>query len=87
MNSIVVITVVACLIFLLLVFGASLKPLRLLGHGLIKLMIGAVFLFLLNMVGTYLNLHIPINLATVTICGFLGIPGIAALVAIEQFIL
>lgn len=87
MNSIVVISFVACLIFLLLLFGASLKPLKWIGQALIKLMMGALLLFFLNVIGSHFSIHIPINFVTVAISGFLGIPGLFALVALDQIIL
>lgn len=87
MDSTIVISLVACLIFFLLLFGTPLKPLRLIGQGMIKIMIGALLLFFLNVIGGHLNIHIPINFVTVAVSGFLGIPGLAALVAIDQIIL
>ncbi|MFA8439008.1 pro-sigmaK processing inhibitor BofA family protein [Pueribacillus sp. YX66] len=87
MDSIVVISIVACLIVFLLLFGAPMKPLRFIGQGFIKLMIGALLLFFLNVIGGQFHVHIPINLVTVSVSGFLGIPGLAALVAIDQIIL
>lgn len=87
MNSVVVISIVACCIFLLLLFGASVKPLKWIGQACIKLMIGALLLFFFNMIGSHFSLHIPINFVTATVSGFLGIPGLAALIAIDQLIL
>ncbi len=87
MDSAVIISLLACLIVLLLLFGAPLKPLRLVGQGLIKLMFGALLLFFLNVIGENFSVHVPINLATAAVSGFLGIPGIAALIAIDQIIL
>lgn len=87
MNSFVVISVVACCILLLLLFGASVKPLKWIGHACVKLIVGALFLFFFNMIGSHFSLHIPINFVTVAVSGFLGIPGLASLVAIDQWIL
>ncbi|MGM7703818.1 pro-sigmaK processing inhibitor BofA family protein [Pseudalkalibacillus sp. Hm43] len=82
-----VFAIVCGLIVLLLVIGAPLKPLRWVGQAAVKLVIGALLLFFLNAFGTAINLHIPINLATASVSGFLGIPGLLALVAIQKFIL
>lgn len=87
MELLLPVLLVGGLIFLLLVMGAPIKPLRFLGQSIIKVMIGALFLFFLNSVGTYVNIHIPINLVTATVSGFLGLPGLAALLAIDYFIL
>ncbi|ANB57167.1 sigma-K factor-processing regulatory protein BofA [Anoxybacillus sp. B7M1] len=82
-----VITLFFCAIVLLLFVGTPLKPIRFFGYGAIKLMIGALFLFVLNAIGTSFNIHVPINLLTSFISGFLGIPGVAALVIIQKYIL
>ena len=87
MDSIVIISAFLVLIFFVLFIGAPVKLLRLLGQGAIKIMIGALFLFFLNAFGTAVNIHIPINVATASVSGFLGLPGVAALVAIDQLIL
>ncbi|MBB6447950.1 pro-sigmaK processing inhibitor BofA family protein [Bacillus benzoevorans] len=87
MEPIVVISVLGAVILLLLVIGAPIKPIHFLGQGVIKLLIGALFLFFLNLLGNQFGVHIPINLATSAISGFLGIPGMFALVAIDMWII
>ncbi|QOR66686.1 pro-sigmaK processing inhibitor BofA family protein [Cytobacillus suaedae] len=87
MEPIVVISILGGLILLVLFMGAPMRPVRFIGQGLVKIMIGALLLFFLNAFGTTLGLNIPINLVTSTISGFLGVPGIAALVIIDTFIL
>jgi inhibitor of the pro-sigma K processing machinery len=78
--------IIGGLILLLLVVGAPLKPIRLIGQGLIKIVIGAVFLFFLNELGNQAGIHVPINIVTAAIGGFLGIPGVAALAAIDYWV-
>ncbi|MBD8071523.1 pro-sigmaK processing inhibitor BofA family protein [Bacillus sp. PS06] len=87
MEPIIVISIVGVLVLLLLLVGAPIKPIRLIGQGVVKIMIGALLLFFLNAFGSTLGLHVPINLVTSTISGLLGLPGLAALVVIERFIL
>ncbi len=72
--------------FLLLMIGMPMKPFRFLGKAAVKMLIGALFLFFLNTFGTAVGLHVPINLATAAISGFLGIPGVIALAAIAHYI-
>ncbi|WP_053217674.1 pro-sigmaK processing inhibitor BofA family protein [Virgibacillus senegalensis] len=86
MNSAVIITSMVVLIALLLVLGAPIKPLRFLAQGSVKLVIGVLFLFFFNVFGASIGLHLPINLYTALITGFLGIPGLASLAAIHLFI-
>lgn len=87
MEPIVVISVLGGLILILLFSGAPLKPVRFVGQAAIKLLIGALFLFFLNAAGSRFGIHVPINFATSTVSGFLGIPGLCALVAIETWVM
>lgn len=87
MQPIYVIVLIGGLILLLLFIGAPLKPIRWIGGAVVKLLIGALLLFFLNLFGTSINLHIPINLVTTLVSGFLGIPGLCALVAIQYVFL
>jgi inhibitor of the pro-sigma K processing machinery len=82
----VVIMLLLAFIVILLFVGTPLKPVRFIGYGTIKLVTGALFLFVLNAIGSSFNLHIPINVLTSSVSGFLGIPGIAALIVIEKYI-
>ncbi len=65
-----------------------------LGWGLLKKALAKATMLLLNGVAgllilwflnTYLCLGIPINIATVLVCGLFGIPGIGALVVLYFF--
>lgn len=87
MDSTVVISSIAVLIVLLLIAGAPMKPMRFVAQGAVKLVIGALFLFFLNVFGASFGLHVPINIYTALISGFLGIPGLASLVGIQLMLL
>lgn len=87
MEPIIVISILGGLILLLLFVGAPLKPVRYVGQGVVKLLIGALFLFFLNAFGNQFGIHVPINLVTSAVSGFLGIPGMFALVAIEMWVI
>ncbi|MEJ9233154.1 pro-sigmaK processing inhibitor BofA family protein [Peribacillus butanolivorans] len=87
MEPVVFVAVVGGLILMLLIIGAPIKPIRFLGQGVIKIIIGAVFLFFLNALGNQAGIHVPINLATSAVAGLLGIPGVAALAAIGYWII
>lgn len=87
MDPIIIVTLLGGVIFLLLVLGAPIKPFRLVGQGMIRLIIGALFLFFLNAFGSFFDYHIPINLATASVSGFLGIPGLLVLIAVDIFVL
>ncbi|MCQ2010653.1 pro-sigmaK processing inhibitor BofA family protein [Sporolactobacillus sp. STSJ-5] len=63
--------------------GASFHPVKWIGKLAVRLVVGALLLFLLNVIGESFSMHIPINLATSAVSGLLGLPGIAALVIIK----
>ena len=87
MDPVVVISILGGLILLLLFIGAPTKPLRFFGQAAVKILIGAIFLFFLNAFGNSFGVYVPINIATATISGLLGIPGVVALVAIQTWII
>ncbi|MDZ5609705.1 pro-sigmaK processing inhibitor BofA family protein [Bacillus pseudomycoides] len=87
MNSTLIIGGILTLVFILLIFGVSMKPVQFIGKLFVKVMIGVVFLFAVNVLGTYFGFHIPINIGTASISSFLGIPGICALVIIKLYIM
>ncbi|WP_047980692.1 pro-sigmaK processing inhibitor BofA family protein [Ornithinibacillus contaminans] len=87
MNSTIVISIMVAVIVLLLFVGSSFKPMRFLVSGVVKLGIGILFLFFFNVIGGSFGLHIPINLFTAVISGFLGLFGVASLAAIHMIIL
>jgi inhibitor of the pro-sigma K processing machinery len=87
MEPIVIISIIGALILLLLFIGTPLKPIQFAGQGIIKIMIGALLLFFLNAVGNQFGLNVPINFVTSAVSGFLGIPGLCALVVIQTWVL
>ncbi len=87
MDPKLIIGLFALCIVLLLFVGAPLKPMRWIGQGLIKIAIGALLLFFLNTFGSPIDLHVPINPGTAIVTGFLGVPGLVALAAIELIII
>ncbi|MBO0995515.1 pro-sigmaK processing inhibitor BofA family protein [Bacillus sp. SD088] len=86
MSPIIVISIVAGVILLLVVVGLPTKVFRWMGLSLMKLLIGALFLFFLNAIGNQFGLAVPINFITSAISGFLGLPGVAALAIIQLWI-
>lgn len=87
LDPIVIISILAGAILLLLFIGAPIKPISWIGQGMIRILVGALFLFFINAFGTMIGFHIPINIATASVSGILGIPGIIALIAIKQFLI
>lgn len=59
-------------------------PLKILTKLLINGIIGGVILVVLNYFGDYVGLNIPINLFSALTAGFLGLPGIVLLIALQM---
>ena len=58
-------------------------PLKVLWKLIINAILGAVILFLFNLVGGFLNLSIQINALNALITGVLGIPGVILLLILQ----
>jgi len=56
---------------------------RWLGYLGLNVVLAAFLLYLINLAGAQVNLHIPINIPTVTAVGVFGIPGVLLLVALK----
>ncbi|WP_369901560.1 pro-sigmaK processing inhibitor BofA family protein [Bacillus manliponensis] len=87
MNHTIVIGGILTLIVCLLLFGARIKPIRFIGMVFVKLAIGALLLFVVNMVGIQFDFHLPINVGTTVVSGLLGLPGLFALIIIKLYII
>lgn len=75
---------VAFILFLILVSTRILvKPLRLLVRLLFNGVVGLIMLAVFNFVGGLLNFAVPVNIVTVIIAGFLGIPGLILLIILQ----
>ncbi|MFT8312563.1 MAG: pro-sigmaK processing inhibitor BofA family protein [Sporolactobacillus sp.] len=82
-NYIYIIVGIIILFLVVMAAGASFHPVKWIGKLAVRLVVGALLLFLLNVIGESFSMHIPINLATSAVSGLLGLPGIAALVIIK----
>lgn len=70
--------------FLIWIIGkVLLKPIKLVVKLLYNSIIGLVLLLVLNFVGGYIGITIAINLVTVLVAGFLGVPGIILLMILQ----
>jgi len=60
---------------------------RFIGQSAIRVTIGILFLFFVNVFGASIGLHIPINIFTVLISSILGLFGVISLACIHLFLL
>ncbi|GGN57907.1 pro-sigmaK processing inhibitor BofA family protein [Oceanobacillus indicireducens] len=87
MSSTLIIVIMISVIVLLLTIGAPVKPMKIIGQGSVKLVIGVLLIFFVNVFGANFGIHVPINLFTALVSGLLGLFGVGSLVALHVFIL
>jgi len=71
------------LVILYLVAQVFMKPIKLLWKLLFNSAVGLILLLVVNYIGGYFHFSLPINIITVLIAGFLGLPGILLLVCFQ----
>lgn len=71
------------LVILYIVAQVFLKPIKLLWKLILNSAIGLVLLLVVNYIGAFFSFKIAINIITVLIAGFLGIPGILLLICFQ----
>ena len=79
--------VIAGLLLLVVIFFAFkliMKPAALLGKLIINSLIGLVLLLVVNYFGARFGIVLPVNIITILIAGFLGIPGIILLICFKM---
>ncbi len=52
------------------------KLLKTIKQAIISLLFATIFIYLFNIAGVNFNMHIPINIWTITIVAFLRVPGV-----------
>jgi inhibitor of the pro-sigma K processing machinery len=72
------------LLFVLYLLGSILlKPLKLIFKLVVNSLLGVVLLWVFNFIGAIFNFFIPLNVVTVLIAGFLGLPGLILLIVLN----
>ena len=86
MDTNTIITYLACIIFLF-VFG------RLFAVPIIKILklvinsgLGALLIYIINLVGGFFSFHIGLNVITAIFVGLLGMPGALLLIVLKVFL-
>ncbi|MGI6422124.1 MAG: pro-sigmaK processing inhibitor BofA family protein [Syntrophomonadaceae bacterium] len=82
----VVIAALFTLVILYFIAQLFLKPIKLLWKVVFNSAVGLIILLLINVVGASFSFMIPVNLITVLIAGFLGIPGVLLLICFQLFV-
>lgn len=79
----IVIAAVVLLVVLFFIGQVLVKPIKLLWKLLLNSLIGLLLLLAVNYLGAYYDFSLPINVITVLIAGFLGIPGVFLLICLQ----
>lgn len=86
-----IINVIMAALFLLvivyLVAQVFLKPIKLLWKVLFNSAVGLILLLVVNYIAGYFDFSLPINIITVLIAGFLGLPGILLLICFQLLVM
>ncbi|MGE5390379.1 MAG: pro-sigmaK processing inhibitor BofA family protein [Deltaproteobacteria bacterium] len=79
----IVIAGVVLLVVLFFIGQIMVKPIKLLWKVLLNSLIGLILLMAVNYLGAYYDFSLPINIITILIAGFLGIPGVFLLICFQ----
>lgn len=85
-NMNIAIAAVVLIVVLYIMGQVMLKPVKLLWKLLLNSLIGLILLLAVNYLGAYYAFALPINIITVLIAGFLGIPGVFLLICFQLLI-
>ena len=83
MELTVIIAYLFGLVLLYILARLLLIPLRLAIRLLINGVIGGLLLWLVNLLGMFVGVYLPINPITALVAGFLGIPGVILLLVLK----
>ncbi len=81
--------IIAALFFLAILYiilQVLFKPVKLLWKLAINSLIGLVLLLISNYIGAYFQFDLPVNIITVLVAGFLGLPGIILLICFQLLV-
>lgn len=82
----VVLAVVFGLVVIYLLAKMLFAPARLLARLLITACMGAIFLFIFNLVAGFFGVRLGINAATALVAGYMGIPGMIMLALLQRML-
>ena len=77
---------VTCIIGIFIIGKIFIIPIKVIIKLIINSLLGAVLLYVINIIGTMCGLHIGINVVTALVVGILGIPGAVLLAVLSIFI-
>ena len=76
----------AAVLLLLLFIRIIRLPLKWMAKGALHAAVGFVALFVLNFIGSWVDLHLEVNLVNCLITGIFGVPGVIILLVIKYIL-
>lgn len=83
MDTNTIIIYIACICFLFLFGKIFILPIKSILKLVLNSCIGALMIYLINLVGGIFNFHIGLNYITAIFTGILGVPGVILLVILR----
>ena len=81
-----IIAYIACILFLFIFGRIFIFPIKIILKLVINSILGGLTIFLINIIGSFFNFHIGLNLITSIFVGVLGVPG-AIIIVIGKLLL
>lgn len=85
LNSII--TYVACIFFLFIFGRIFIVPIKTILKLVLNSVLGGLTIFIINLIGSFFNFHIGLNLITSIFIGILGLPGAIVIVTIKLLLI
>ena len=83
----VIIAALFLLVILYIVAQVFIKQVKLLWKLLLNSAVGLVIVLIVNYLASYFDFSLPINIISVLIAGFLGIPGVILLICLQLLLM
>lgn len=85
MDTKVILCFIACIVLILIYGKYFLSPFKRVFKLVGNSIIGALIIFVINIIGTTFNFHIGLNVINAIVVGLLGIPGAVLLIILHIF--
>ena len=86
MDNNVVITYLACILFLFVLGRVFIVPLKMIVKIIFNSILGVLLLYVINFIGATFGFHIGLNVLTAIFVGVLGVPGAILLMILKLWL-
>ena len=78
-----IITYIACILFLFIFGRLFIVPIKTILKLVVNSILGGIAIFIINLIGSFFNFHIGLNIITSIFVGILGIPGVIVIIILK----